>query len=1250
MQYILQLSDFHIKADMPDPKENDMFVKLIAALKKKGIIEPILVYNGDIIDSGYILENIPDNASVIEKKEYWKSEAQNAYKKAKQYFQYLERELCIVNDHIIIAIGNHDINRNDDIMETFSCPISEIKDIKYGRDRFELITEFFKESKYYYAESDNHFREIGDFNFIIANTQWINKKDPKVGALCFNCNSLENVFEKHKERLREIKNKFGKLHNIFVAHNPERDCCEYACFKYPENKYKCLENKIADECGIKLFGDKHTDSAYNHDYIVGAPLDSKVITYGLYTFSDNNDYCHTKIIFDAQKGDWTFQRESEAIKEILKYSFKYLKKKTFKYLNFDHEDDIDSVVNNIYEFSTVKLSDAWKNLDDLFSSFVSIQTPRPGQPGMRLAPDDRGLFNYVTRRIKDNPTDITLTIKGPATTGKSVFLTALYTNLLYEYCSDLFPYMPFYLDVDSLIDNTFITDGLKSDSVVERCIDDSSFCAEMENTIINFMESIREVTTKYGNNVLVIFDGIKQFRYYDNFDLENSINSLLTSYTRDGVIKTSIIGMDTNDNLNLEYTIFHRRRDSKYVAYFDSLLTYKVDLPNKFKRFIRAYYLLSNYEDTTIKMVTDNIVKLNVPVVDLNLLTSIGTKLLAEISISDENPDNIFYVYLLDYYNDKFKEFRDEKNVNNYAKICYYLYLEKNNYTAIKEMIPDIGYRQFDRIIRNELYAKTLIGINYCNQLKTESNSKPGSLHDYSKRVLNRLYGHELCTFILRYIYSKNWVKCLIDFEKNHYDDLAYTGKSTITYLIGRIITDSEQLETILNREEESLKTPKASKTINSKEYYEYRVARRSIFISRLAKGISDFLSPNRYFDLLLSDEYERRVNRQFYLQFYGDRKATHILPNHDVILNGLDFYNTYQIIGNRLSRWKEEGARSELLELELFTLCDLVQIRLDHPCVTHRIENNTIKKYEIKSKDIPDSFFFNKDYLEPPKDKALFVLDFMISHIDYYQKGLGSDEKLTKYNQYLEVRRKQFINAKNSIIGKKDIYQFNINDTFEILTNLATVKKTGWHIQDYDSKISESELQSILDDPKCYETTLEHVYECFLIGLLYLPKIVPNDSMYNKDRILKMILIHDLGESYIGDYPPSYVHYEDTRVEEDRVCFNLYLTGMHNQSANLIEYLDLWNEWYKNTQHKNESSINIRVAAEIDKIQMIYKMFKMLSQDEISLPPERIRNFYTAAERITTETGKHIFNTLIVKNTKFHKIAEKNGIDLKDL
>ena len=76
------------------------------------------------------------------------------------------------------------------------------------------------------------------------------------------------------------------------------------------------------------------------------------------------------------------------------------------------------------------------------------------------------------------------------------------------------------------------------------------------------------------------------------------------------------------------------------------------------------------------------------------------------------------------------------------------------------------------------------------------------------------------------------------------------------------------------------------------------------------------------------------------------------------------------------------------------------------------------------------------------------------------------------------------------------------ILDFFKTAANLKKISRQGWI-----DKLSISEPESVAD----------HSYSMAVIGM-----VISDLENYNSEKIIKMVLLHDLAESKIGDYTPE--------------------------------------------------------------------------------------------------------------------------------
>ena len=82
------------------------------------------------------------------------------------------------------------------------------------------------------------------------------------------------------------------------------------------------------------------------------------------------------------------------------------------------------------------------------------------------------------------------------------------------------------------------------------------------------------------------------------------------------------------------------------------------------------------------------------------------------------------------------------------------------------------------------------------------------------------------------------------------------------------------------------------------------------------------------------------------------------------------------------------------------------------------------------------------------------------------------------------------------------------ILDFFKTAVNLKNISRQGWM-----DKLSLKHPESVAD----------HSYSMAIMGM-----IISDLENYNSEKMLKMILLHDLAESKIGDYTPNQISKEN--------------------------------------------------------------------------------------------------------------------------
>ena len=140
-----------------------------------------------------------------------------------------------------------------------------------------------------------------------------------------------------------------------------------------------------------------------------------------------------------------------------------------------------------------------------------------------------------------------------------------------------------------------------------------------------------------------------------------------------------------------------------------------------------------------------------------------------------------------------------------------------------------------------------------------------------------------------------------------------------------------------------------------------------------------------------------------------------------------------------------------------------------------------------------------------------------------------------------------------------------NVMDFMSLVSKLKTTKRTGW----------------INHGVHLPESIADHMYRMGLISFL-----VTDISNIDRDKCIKMSLVHDLAEAIVGDITP---HDNVTREEKhnaERTAFRSICDLLNNSEASQEMY-KLWEEYEANM------TLEARTVHEIDKFEMIVQAFE---------------------------------------------------------
>jgi len=162
------------------------------------------------------------------------------------------------------------------------------------------------------------------------------------------------------------------------------------------------------------------------------------------------------------------------------------------------------------------------------------------------------------------------------------------------------------------------------------------------------------------------------------------------------------------------------------------------------------------------------------------------------------------------------------------------------------------------------------------------------------------------------------------------------------------------------------------------------------------------------------------------------------------------------------------------------------------------------------------------------------------------------------------------------------------IVDFFNTAVNLKKIPRQGWI-----DKLSLERPESVAD----------HTYSLAIMGMIF-----SDLENYNTEKILKIILLHDLAESIIGDITPDQISKKEKNILENKAIKKI-LAKL--PSSLQKQYTLLWQEYQAN------NSEEVKIVHQLDKLEMALQA-KIYSKD--GHPKEKLDAFLKSAKDEITD------------------------------
>ena len=171
--------------------------------------------------------------------------------------------------------------------------------------------------------------------------------------------------------------------------------------------------------------------------------------------------------------------------------------------------------------------------------------------------------------------------------------------------------------------------------------------------------------------------------------------------------------------------------------------------------------------------------------------------------------------------------------------------------------------------------------------------------------------------------------------------------------------------------------------------------------------------------------------------------------------------------------------------------------------------------------------------------------------------------------------------------------------DFFKNASNLKNISRQGWI-----DKLSIEHPESVAD----------HSYSMAIMAM-----IISDLENYNSEKILKMVLLHDLAESKIGDLTPDQIS-RDEKEQIENNAFQEIIEKLPNSIK--LQYAEIWKEYQKQTSSESQ------IVHQIDRLEMALQA-KIYQKSGKTM--EDIEPFLESAKRsITDKKLKELFTKIV--------------------
>jgi 5'-deoxynucleotidase YfbR-like HD superfamily hydrolase len=803
----------------------------------------------------------------------------------------------------------------------------------------------------------------------------------------------------------------------------------------------------------------------------------------------------------------------------------YLKEKTFTLSSFSAEE-LSVVLDKLIRFDG-RIKDYYKLKDNL------------------------NVFELVEKYLLESKKEIPLLIQGQPGTGKTSFLIELYNNLKHKNINGFSSFIPIYIDVEKY-----------------------NFKKTENEALDLFREDITPIIAFLNNTdleILFIVDGLD--------DYLKSILSLhhhILDVIEDIQNKKIIIGLGKTDH----YT----RKKNEISTTSDSTITFRSISEinqDEFDSFIDVFLKksITDIDNDKLSQIKKLIKNINIESIDFFTVQLFSNLLKSTHDFSSIKTKSDLYEITAF----KFIKIKDDY-LKRTSKFAFDFYVMDNLLSLRDSNLPILNQKLIHSHIsfRDYFIAKHIINTiiefyktSNDDLLEVFNNVYPSTMNSFCKEIANH-------SFPIQRSVLNGIMKAFSKVEN-------IEARTHFCYLLGRFTHVSIQItaKAFLLEQKNKIDTENTL----AKEIIQPRYLRfiRTIYISLASLG--DSRASKQYIDILLENKQWDVINRGFHLEYYGD--IEYDLADYTSLTSIDDgtfrIEKTFEKLHIRLHKAIENNIPHSLFNIELYTLCSLIQNR-------HLKEG-----------------FLDNDKIK----KTISLINFVLDRAPNFPVNQN-------FNKYLRM-------LKNKL---SDENSQSYLDLFRPIYRIKTIKRIGWNIGNRSVR-----------DP---ETVASHMYGCILLARFFLADELSVDKQkdfpnYKKSEILEILCYHDLGEFKYGDTPSNIKTQDDTNKEIEAIE-EIAMLSTYDRFGKL-KSIETYVKNFENCNDDDPTQINYQIAKDIDQLEALLQLL-IYFYDNNEIIPDFEFFFNNLYSKVRTEFGYDILK--IICQPYIERLLEFPDIKIK--